>query len=150
MAGKEPNIGPTSRAVAENVKRWREARNLSYRQFSDRLQTDAQWPINPVGIRRIEAGERRVTPDDLTALAVALKVSPATLLMPGLPGATDSTEMVEVTGASDKVMAATLWLWLQADPSGASVVGLSPMAFILNAQPSWRHSQWIKDTPDGG
>jgi transcriptional regulator with XRE-family HTH domain len=149
MAGKEPNIGPTSRTVAENVKRWRDARNMSYRQLSDRLQTAAQWPINPVGIRRIESGERRVTPDDLTALAVALQISPATLLMPGMPGATDSTEMVEVTGMDTKMMAATLWLWLQADPSGASVVGLSPMAFLLNAQPSWRHPQWTGDTPDG-
>ncbi len=150
MAGKEPSIGPTSRTVAENVKHQREVRNMSYAQLSDRLQTDAQWSISPVGIRRIETGERRVTPDDLTALAVALKVSPITLLMPGLPGATDLTEMVEVTGMDAKVPAATLWLWLQADPSGASLVGLSPYAFILAAQPQWEHTVWIKDTPDGG
>ena len=150
MAGKEPNTGPTSRAVAENVKRQREARNMSYAQLSDKLQTDAQWSINPVGIRRIETGERRVTPDDLTALAVALKISPITLLMPGLPDATDSIEMVEVTGIDAKVSADKLWLWLAADPSGASLVGLSPMAFILAAQPQWLHPKWIKDTPDGG
>jgi transcriptional regulator with XRE-family HTH domain len=150
MAGKEPNIGPTSRTVAENVKRWRDARNMSYRQFSDKLQTAAQWPISPVGIRRIESGERRVTPDDLTALAVALRVSPVTLLMPGLPDTEDPDEMVKVTGIDNKVPADKLWLWLQAEPSGASLVGLSPMEFILNALPKWLHPKWIKDTPDGG
>ncbi len=123
---------------------------MSYAQLSDKLQTDAQWSINPVGIRRIENGERRVTPDDLTALAVALKVSPVTLLMPGLPDAREPTEMVEVTGRDAKVDAGKLWLWLQADPSGASLVGLSPMAFIVAAQPQWLHPMWIKDTPDGG
>jgi transcriptional regulator with XRE-family HTH domain len=150
MPGKEPSIGPTSRTVAENVKRQREARNMSFAQLSDRLQTDARWSINPVGIRRIESGERRVTPDDLTALAVALKVSPITLLMPGLPDTENPNEMVEVTGIDVKVSAAKLCLWLQADPSGASLVGLSPYAFILAALPKWLHPRWIKDTPDGG
>jgi transcriptional regulator with XRE-family HTH domain len=148
MAGKEPHIGPTSRAVAENVKRWRETRNMSYTQLSDKLQTDAQWSINPVGIRRIETGERRITPDDLAALAVALRVSPVTLLMPGLPDATDPTEMVEVTGIDAKVTAGKLWMWL---------VGHAPLApgralsFLEDATPLWEHAQWIiKDTPDGG
>jgi hypothetical protein len=46
----------------------------------------------------LEAGKRRVTPDDLTALAVALGVSPITLVMPEMPGADDPVAMVEVTG----------------------------------------------------
>jgi transcriptional regulator with XRE-family HTH domain len=151
MAGKEPDIGPTSRTVAANVKRWRETQNMSYAQLSDKLATDAQWSINPVGIRRIETGQRRVTPDDLTALAVALKVSPATLLMPGLPDATDPTEMVEITGADAKVSAARLWKWLTADPHGGdTVAGIAPLAFMLNAQPHWEHTRWIKDESDGG
>jgi transcriptional regulator with XRE-family HTH domain len=147
MAGKEPSIGPTSRTVAENVKRWREHRNMSYTQLSEKLQTDAQWLINAVGIRRIETGERRVTPDDLAALAVALRISPTTLLVPGLPDATDPTEMVEVTGVDAKVSTAKLWKWLMGE------VPLTPgsaLSFLMDAQPQWEHAKWIKDVPDGG
>jgi transcriptional regulator with XRE-family HTH domain len=146
MAGKEPSIGPTSRAVALNVKRWRDARNMSYAQLSDKLATEAQWSINPVGIRRIETGERRVTPDDLTALAVALRISPITLLMPGLPDADDPVEMVEVTGVDAKVPAAQLWKWLVGEMPLTSGRAL---AFFEDAQPAWETAQWIKETPDG-
>jgi len=125
---------------------------MSFVQLSDRLAVDAQWSINPVGIRRIEARERRVTPDDLTALAVALKVSPVTLLMPGLPDAEDPTEMVEVTGIDAKVPAAKLLTWLRADhlSGGGSLVGLSPWAFMESALPKWEHTRWVKDESDGG
>jgi transcriptional regulator with XRE-family HTH domain len=146
MAGKEPNIGPTARTVAQNVKRWREIRNMSYSQLSDKLTTDAAWLINPVGIRRIETGERRVTPDDLTALAAALRISPITLLMPGLPDADNPIEMVEVTGMDAKVQASKLWKWLVGEMSLTSGRALS---FIEDATPRWEHAKWIKDTPDG-
>lgn len=149
MAGKEPTVGPTSRTVAENVKRQREARNLSFAQLSDKLATDAQWPISPVTIRRIETGERRCTPDDLAALAVAFKISPITLLMPGLPDAEDPAEGVEATGLDAKVSATMLWKWLSADPDGGSLVGLSPYAFVLAAQPQWEHARWFRDDSDG-
>jgi hypothetical protein len=69
--------------------------------------------------------------------------------MPGLPGAEDLTAMVEVTGAGAKVVAATLWKWLAADPDGAALVGLSPLEFMLNAQPQWEHVRWIRDESDG-
>ena len=38
--------------------------------------------IPPLGLRRIEAGERRIDIDDLVALALALEVSPLRLLLP--------------------------------------------------------------------
>jgi transcriptional regulator with XRE-family HTH domain len=146
MAGKEPDIGPTSRAVAENVKRWREARNMSFAQLSDKLRTDAQWSINPVGIRRIEAGERRVTPDDLTALAVALRVSPVTLLMPGLPDLDDPNKTVEVTGGDAKMPAAKLWKWLVGE---MPLVPGRALSFLEDSQPRWLHARWIRDESDG-
>jgi transcriptional regulator with XRE-family HTH domain len=111
MAGKEPDIGPTARTVAANVERLRGELNLNYTQLSERLQEVARWSINAVGIRRIESGERRVTPDDLVALARALGVWPITLLMPYTE---DAAEEVTATGVPDPVDAATFWGWLTA------------------------------------
>jgi transcriptional regulator with XRE-family HTH domain len=145
MAGKEPELGPTSRTVTENVKRWRQERNMSYKQLSDKLQADAGWSINPVGVRRIETGERRVTPDDLTALAVALGVSPITLLMPWLPDL-EQTDMVEVTGVNAKMPAENLWKWLMGE---MSLVPGRALSFLEDSTPRWEHAQWIKDDSDG-
>jgi transcriptional regulator with XRE-family HTH domain len=91
------------------VRRLRTAQNMNYTQLSEKLAAAANWEINPVGIRRIEAGERRVTPDDLMALAVALNVSPITLLMPETAAATD---VIEVTGRQPDV-AWAVWDWLR-------------------------------------
>lgn len=112
MVGKEPDTGSTGKTVAENIKRLRD--DLSYTQLSKRLQERAGWSINPVGIRRIESGERRVTTDDLVALAVALEVSPATLLMPNAENAEDQ---VRITGWPHAVDASEAWKWLQTDIS---------------------------------
>jgi transcriptional regulator with XRE-family HTH domain len=113
MAGREPDIGATAKTVAENVKRLREKQNLSYTQLSDRLQRIAGWSINAVGVRRIEAGERRVNVDDLMALAVALEVSPETLLMPYAENADDQ---VRITGW-EPMDASEAWRWMQTDTS---------------------------------
>lgn len=111
VAGKEPDIGPTAKTVAANVKRLRELKNLNYTQLSERLQDVADWSINAVGIRRIESGERRVTPDDLVALARALEVWPITLLMPNTESGEDA---VIATGLPKPVTAEQFWDWLQA------------------------------------
>jgi transcriptional regulator with XRE-family HTH domain len=133
MAGKEPDIGTTARTVAANVQRLRQARDMNYKALSERLQEVAQWSVNAVGIRRIEAGERRVTPDDLMALAVALDVSPVTLLMPNTQNPKDQ---VSITGVPGEVEAERLWEWLAANvalkESGEWV------EFIHEAWPSWK------------
>ena len=110
MPGKEPDFGATARTVAANVKRLRQTQNLNYTQLSDRLQNVADWSINAVGIRRIESGERRVTPDDLLALARALGVSPIALLMPETDTSADT---VTATGLPTPVTAEVFWDWLQ-------------------------------------
>jgi len=110
MAGKEPDTGPTSNTVAANVTKFRGDLGMNYTDLSEQLGKAAGWSINAVGIRRTEKGERRVTPDDLIALALALGVSPITLLM---PATSDPADEVEVTGA-DKVTADRLWAWLLA------------------------------------
>lgn len=80
MVGKEPEFGTVARQVAANVSRHRKSQNMNYTQLSDRLRDRSGWFINPVGIRRIEDLERRVTVDDLVFLADALDVTTADLL----------------------------------------------------------------------
>jgi transcriptional regulator with XRE-family HTH domain len=129
----------TAEAVGNNVKRLRTEQNLGLRALADRLES-IRSSIKYTTIDAIERGTRRVDVDDLMALALALRVTPVTLLMP----ATDSeTALVTATGIASKVTAEQLWLWLAADLSGASVVGLSPAAFLASALPSWQQPQWL-------
>lgn len=109
MAGKEMELGPTSRTVADNVKRLRELKNLNYTELSDLIEQRASWSISAVGVRRIESGERRVSPDDLVALALALNVAPVTLMV---DPATDADGSVTLTGVAEPVTARRLWQWM--------------------------------------
>lgn len=59
----------------------RKRRDFTTRQLSAALERVGR-PIPASGITRMEKGERAVTVDDLTALAVVLKVSPTALLLP--------------------------------------------------------------------
>lgn len=141
MAGKEPDIGPTSRAVAANVKKFRTDAGLNYTELSERLEKVAGWSINAVGIRRIESGERRVTPDDLAALALAFGASPISLLMPQLRTVQVGDE-VTFTGMNSQLRADTAWAWLQArelpTPVGRPLAdGDAFQNFVDRACPPW-------------
>lgn len=141
VVGKEPDFGPSARAVAENVKQFRTAAGWNFTELSERLSEVADWSINAVGIRRIEQRERRVTPDDLVALAVAFGVSPVSLLMPGLK-TVEPLDHVEFTGLHSPVRAEVGWLWLTAQdlptpdsqPAGSAA---KFFAFLERACPSW-------------
>src|SRR6476659_4961943 len=99
MAGKKSDLGPIGVELTHNVRRLRG--ELGYAELSRRLGEMGR-EIPPLGLRRIEAGTRRVDADDLVALAVALGVSPITLLMPAADG---QSEQVEVTGVDGPVPA---------------------------------------------
>jgi transcriptional regulator with XRE-family HTH domain len=81
MATNEVPRGPISGHVVENVKRLREEMKLSLADLSDAMSR-AGRPMLASGLHRLEAGKRRVDADDLVALALALHVSPLTLLLP--------------------------------------------------------------------
>lgn len=83
MAETKIEIGPTGQTVSANVRRLREEQNLTVAALSRRL-ADRGRLIAPLGLRRLESGQRRVDADDLAALAVVLGTSPAALLMPYL------------------------------------------------------------------
>lgn len=75
------SLGPIGRNVAEKVKHLREAENLSFAELSRRLEA-VNRQIPTLGLRKIEAGSRRVDVDDLVALAIVFDVSPLALLLP--------------------------------------------------------------------
>lgn len=82
MSTRDLSGGPTAEAVRRNVRELREAVGLTYAEMSRRLDSKGH-PLAVLALRRIEDGERRITVDDLCALASALGVSPNALLHPG-------------------------------------------------------------------
>jgi transcriptional regulator with XRE-family HTH domain len=87
MATNEVLSGPTSKRVSENVERLRKDRGLSQAQLAQRL-AEAGRPMRDTAVSKIERGTRRVDADDLVALALALNVSPLTILLP--PASSDA------------------------------------------------------------
>ncbi|HSS25897.1 MAG TPA: helix-turn-helix transcriptional regulator [Mycobacterium sp.] len=131
MAGKKSDLGPTGHDLSYNVRRHRQRHNLTYNELSRRLDR-AGRAIPPLGLRNIEAGTRRVDVDDLMGLAVALGISPITLLV---PDSDSKRRRVEGT-ATGKQFAEDLWAWLRAtDPLVGS--GEDHIGFALRARPVW-------------
>ena len=103
-------LGPTGEAIRVNLRQIRDAQGISGAQLSTRLD-GIERKIPPLGIQRIEAGERRIDVDDLVAFSVALGVSPITLLMP----AADSGDAAVSATAIDVLPARELLMWLRGD-----------------------------------
>jgi transcriptional regulator with XRE-family HTH domain len=96
--------------VAANLRRIRRDHELTTAMLSRRL-SEIGHPIADTGITKIEKGQRRVDVDDLVALAVALGVTPNTLLLPevDVPAAWDRRH--EVTGGAAQARAEEIWAW---------------------------------------
>lgn len=77
MTKRNNPIGPVGENVRLNMRKLRGHR--TYQSVSEALEV-AGRPIAPLGLRRIERGERHVDADDLVALAKVFGVSPVTLL----------------------------------------------------------------------
>jgi hypothetical protein len=90
MAMKKIDLGKYGLNVAGNVRRLRG--DTGYAELSRRLD-DIGRPIPPLGLRHLEAGNRRVDVDDLIALGIALDVAPITLLLPADDGS-ETQEML--------------------------------------------------------
>lgn len=104
MAGKEAELGPTGHTVAENIRRLRG--HVSYAELS-RWLSDHRRPIPPLGLRRIEAGERRVDVDDLMAFASVFGVNANAILLPHEDGEREYLP----TGAKTPQPLARVWDW---------------------------------------
>lgn len=112
MAGKKSELGPIGEASSDNVKRLREEMRLSYAEMSRTLEEIGR-PIPPLGLRRIEEGERRIDVDDLVALAIVLQVSPLAILLPNSDTA--------VVSGGPRYPRGRVWQWAQGTtPLGTS------------------------------
>jgi transcriptional regulator with XRE-family HTH domain len=78
----------TNAAVGALVRSLRQQKGLSLEQLAATLATTGH-PIGLNSLSKLETNARRITVDDLTALAAALDVHPAALLHPD-PGASFS------------------------------------------------------------
>lgn len=99
MAETSKSLGATGERVRENLVRLRG--DMGHSELSRRLAAVGR-PIAPLGLRRLEAGERRVDVDDLMALAVVLDVSPLALL---LPADASPEQASAITGVNDRDVA---------------------------------------------
>jgi hypothetical protein len=140
--------------VAENVERLRREQNLTFAGLSKRLDQIGR-PIPTLGLRKIAAKTRRVDVDDLVGLALALNVSPITLL---IAPRTDPAQAVGVTGyrPDGVVRGDTLWNWLTArhtlpqTPELVAALGtLTRMMFRAHAWPAWIQDAERGQDPDG-
>lgn len=100
---------------------------MTYAELSRRLEAVCR-PIPPLGLRRMEAGERRVDVDDLTALALVLGVSPLALMLPyGEQSA--PAELANTTVRHDE-----LWQWAIGD---RPLQGLDGRRLQSDSLPPW-------------
>lgn len=112
MAGIKKEPGPTATRVAEAMRRIRRGQNLTTAELSRRLSA-LRYPIADTGITKAEKGDRRVDVDDLVPLALALGITPNTLLMPDADwlGARTVHELTPaVAGTAEE-----LWQWAQGE-----------------------------------
>nr|WP_162951357.1 helix-turn-helix transcriptional regulator [Mycobacterium paragordonae] len=125
-------LGATGDTVRRNIRDIRDRKGISGPELSSRLD-NLHRPIPPLGIHRIESGQRRVDVDDLVAIALALDVSPVSLLM---PHAVEATERVRITGIKNALEAEQVWEWLTAN---LSLRGRDEfMQFLNEAWPAWK------------
>ncbi|SHQ69893.1 helix-turn-helix domain-containing protein [Mycobacteroides abscessus] len=139
-------IDAMGKTVADNIKRLRG--DMAYTKLADRLE-EIERPIPTLGLRKIESYQRRVDADDLVALAIALEVSPVTLLTPYTDS--DPEVRVELNGVGMPV--AYLWGWLRGDnelpESGENGVPAFSAVFLSRALPPWRFTELEKEWAHG-
>lgn len=95
MATRRVELGESGQTVRDNIARVRREQRLTLRDVADRL-AETNRPLAHNTISEIERGARRVDVDDLVAIAIALDVSPNTLLT---PWGQDNELVVKLTGA---------------------------------------------------
>lgn len=110
MAGTPRPIGTANERVATTIRRIRREQELTTQALSWRLgQLGHQ--IAATGITKIEKGQRRVDVDDLVALAVALGVTPNTLLLPEVEIPFSRERRYQLTGNGAELRAEEIWAW---------------------------------------
>jgi transcriptional regulator with XRE-family HTH domain len=102
--------------VADNVRRLRDIRRLTTAGLAERVSARGV-PMLPTTVTKIEKKNRRVTVDELAALADALNVAPAALLL--APG---SDPIAEVAAFAGQMLRGPYRLEVGADEHGVTDV----------------------------
>lgn len=132
-------LDATGEAVRKNIRRIRDEKGISGPELSAKLD-ELHRPIPPLGIHRIESGQRRVDVDDLMAISRALGVWPISLLMPESESADD---LVTSTAVSEAVTAERFWDWLTA-AGGLSGEGDEWVETMHAGHPPWKVRQFYQ------
>ena len=123
MSGKKSDLGPTGVNVTLRAQ-VQGSPGPRLRRTEPRL-AELGREIPSLGLRRIEAGERRVDADDLVALALALDVTPLALLLPARP-----TKTHRLAPGATPMPWQHIWVWatgqrwLSGDRSPSSVTAI--------------------------
>lgn len=119
----------TGETVAANIARVRKSQQMSLQRL-EAILTTLEHRISFSALSKIENRARKVDVDDLMAIAVALNVSPGSLLLPfGGPA-----EEVSITGGHDSV--GLIWEWAFAQEE---IIADDRRAFQARSLPSWFH-----------
>lgn len=105
------DLGPSGLTVARAIAHHRQEQGLTYAELERRTEQIGH-KVGTVALRRIEAFARRVDVDDLTSLAVALRVSPVDLLTHIPPEQPFPDELTVVTGLGPDFPPAELAAWM--------------------------------------
>jgi transcriptional regulator with XRE-family HTH domain len=102
---RQVDLGATGEYVRRNIQRFRKRQGLTHTDVVERMKNNG-YGVPRTAMSEIENGGRRVSVDDLMALAVALDVPPNALLLP----LEDSAEDLQATGARG-IPLEDLWTW---------------------------------------
>lgn len=127
------SLGVSGETVARNIRRMRLERGLAFTEVAEQLEKLGRG-IPTWGLRKIESGGRRVDVDDLVAIAVVLRTSPASLLMPRI-NEVGPTDLVAIIDLGPELEANDVWAWLTAQRSIDPAVDY--MEFGSRSWPRW-------------
>jgi transcriptional regulator with XRE-family HTH domain len=100
--------GPTGDTVRQNISRIRKESGITSERLVQAMG-ELGYNMPRTAISEIENGGRRVSVDDLMALAVALNVNPNALLLPHYSGDVEMGH--ELTAVPDTVTGEEAWAW---------------------------------------
>lgn len=128
MADRIPRTGAPENVrdtLAANIKRIRKLRDMNGRDFIAQLQ-DRGVKLLPSGLTALEKGERRLSVEELLAIAIVLNTSVIDLLIP------PSGASLEVAEGVDPLPPAWLETWLRGDTPWPAI-GENDEAFFSTA-----------------
>ncbi len=102
------DLGPTGHMVRANIQRIRKSQRLTHADVVQRMASHG-YSMPRTALSEIESGGRRVSVDDLMALAVSLGVNPDALLFPPVYG----EDRHQITGLAADAESHFLWSWAE-------------------------------------